>query len=667
MSKKVKEIKKETKIKQAVAWYKNTQQLAIVAAILIITYICFYPALSIKKEFTNWDDPGYVTEQTLVKSLSAENIKTLFKPTTEVMLNYHPLTMISLAINYKYSGLKIKSYIYTNIFIHLFNTFLVFIFIYFLSQKRFWAGAIAALWFGVHPMHVESVAWIAERKDVLYCFFFLLSCITYLRYLETKKWTYLIGVFLLFVLSCLSKAMAVPLPLVLLLIDYYRQRKIDAKAILEKVPFLLLALWIGYNATVIQSAGAIADYHIFSTLQRLMFASYGFMMYWVKLFAPVSLSAFYPYPNLDANGGIPLLYNIAPLIVIVMISVPAWILYKIKNKELLRVYIFGMGFFMLMVSLVLQFISIGAAIMADRYSYLPYIGAFFIIGILANNGLENKKTRLLTIIALLAFSAGFVGKCYSRVKVWTNNEVLWTDVIEKYPFKITQTGNVIRVEQKGVETAYKNRGNYYREKGLMDKAFDDYNILVQALSADAGVYSNMGNMYAMRQQYDKSLEMYSKAIELNPNVFDTYMNRGITYSTMGNHQEALNDFTSALKINPNVQQLYINIASEKLNLQRYDECISDCNSILARNPNEPYTYFYRGTCYVNLGKLPEAIADLQKSLSINATNGNAWFNLSYTLNLTGDYKAALNAAQKAKELHYAVDENYLNGLMQKNK
>ena len=114
-------------------------------------------------------------------------------------------------------------------------------------------GALGALWFGIHPMHVESVAWVSERKDVLYCFFFLLSCITYIRYLKKNKIIYLVGVFVLFVLSCLSKAMAVPLPFVLLLMDFYYQRKINFKTISEKIPFLFLAIWIGYNATKIQS------------------------------------------------------------------------------------------------------------------------------------------------------------------------------------------------------------------------------------------------------------------------------------------------------------------------------------------------------------------------------------------------------------------------------
>ena len=639
--------------------------MAIVIAILIITYICFSPAVSSKKEFTNWDDPGYVTEQPLAKSLSKENIKTLFKPETHVMLNYHPLTMISLAMNYSSSELNAKPYALTNIIIHIFNTFLVFYFLFLLSRKKFWVAAIGALWFGIHPMHVESVAWIAERKDVLYCFFFLLSCITYIKYLETKKITLIILVFVFFVLSCLSKAMAVPLPLVLLLIDFYFQRKINWKVIAEKIPFLLLAMWVGYNATKIQSASAIADYQIFTTIQRLSFASYGFFMYWAKLFVPINLSAFYPYPALNESGGIPMIYNIAPLFALAIVTIPFWIFYRRENKEMFRVYVFGMGFFILMVALVLQFISVGAAVMADRYSYLPYIGAFFIIGMLVNEFLEKQKTKMMTMVFVGGLSAFFIIACFNRTKIWENSLTLWTDVIEKHPYVITQTGNVVKVEQVGVETAYKNRGNYYREHNMSDLAFEDYNVLVRALSKDAGIYSNMGNMYAIRKDFDKSLEMYSKSISMNPNSFDAHLNRGITFSNMGKHVEALNDFNEALRINPGASQMYLNIAAEKLNLKQYDNCISDCNKVLAGNPNDSYCLFYRGTSFVNTGRLNEAIVDLQKSVSLNASNPNAWFNLSVALNQTGNFKGALEAAQQAKAKGYAVGDAYLNELAAK--
>ncbi len=662
----LKEIKPLKTVQQKI-WYKNTTQLVVIVAVLVITYICFSPALSSKKEFTNWDDPGYVIEQPLVKSLSKENIKTLFKPETQVMLNYHPLTMISLAINYSYSKLNVKAYVLTNIFIHLLNTFLVFVFLFLLSRKKFWVGALAALWFGIHPMHVESVAWVSERKDVLYGFFFLLSCIVYIRYLEKNKFIYLIGVFILFVLSCLSKAMAVPLPFVLLLIDFYYQRKINFKTLAEKIPFLLFALWIGYNATKIQSHQAIADYGVFTTLQRLMFAAYGFMMYWVKLIMPIDLSAFYSYPTTDDKGGIPFIYNISPLIVLLIIGLPFWFLYKKGNKEKFRIYVFGMVFFIMMIALVLQFISVGAAIMSDRYSYLPYIGVFFIIAMFVNDRLEDQRSKTLTMLIVSAFSVFFIIACYNRVKIWSNSEVLWTDVINKHPYIITQTGNIVKVEQVGVEVAYKNRGNYFREHGNMDKAFEDYNVLVRAVSKDAFIYSNVGNMYALQKNFDKSLEMYSKAISLDPNIYDTYLNRGITYSTMGKHEEALKDFLTAIKLHPTEEQLHVNIASEKLNLKRFDECIADCNLIIAKHPEESFGYFYRGTSYINIGKLQEGISDLQKSLSLNNDNPNAWYNLSVALNQSGNYKVALEAVQKAKALKYPVDENYLNELTQKAK
>ncbi|MGQ0829254.1 MAG: tetratricopeptide repeat protein, partial [Bacteroidota bacterium] len=539
---------KEQKPAEQTIWYKNSKQLGIILLILAVVYICFSPALSSKKEFTNWDDPGYVKDQPLVKSLSKENINKLFRPETQVMLNYHPLTMISLAINYHYSKLNVKPYIRTNLFIHLINTLLVFVFLYLLSKKRFWVGVLAALWFGIHPMHVESVAWVSERKDVLYCFFFLLSCITYIRYLEKGKWIYLAGVFVLFLLSCLSKAMAVPLPLVLILIDFYYQRKFNLKTIAEKIPFLLLALWIGYNATKIQADQAIAEYGIFTTIQRLMFAGYGFMMYWIKLFLPINLSAFYPYPTTDASGGIPLIYNIAPFVALLIVAIPAWLLYKNQNKENFRIYVFGMGFFILMIALVLQFVSVGAAIMADRYSYLPYIGAFFMIAMFVDKWLEDQKTKKITLLMVSAFSVFFIIACFDRVKIWTNTEMLWTDVINKHPYIIRQTGNTVHVDQVGVEVAYKNRGNYYRENNMMDKAFEDYNMLVRAASKDAFVYSNMGNMYALQKNFEKSLEMYSKAISLDPTIYDTFLNRGITHSTMGKHAEALNYFETALKL-----------------------------------------------------------------------------------------------------------------------
>ena len=648
----------------------------IIAGILLVTLVCFFPALSSKKEFTNWDDPVYVVNmadrahpvvQPVIEKLDGAHFKKMFSTQTDVSLNYHPLTMLSLAINFSFSKLNPHGYVLTNILFHLFNTLLVFIFLYQLSGRKFWVGAVSALLFGIHPMHVESVAWISERKDVLYCFFFLLSCITYLKWIETKKITWMISCFALFFLSCISKAMAVPLPVVLLLIDLYTQRKFSIRSIAEKIPFFLLALWIGYLAVHIQSKEAIAEFKVFTLSQRFMFAAYGFMMYWGKLFLPSGLSAFYNYPALD-NNDVPLIYKIAPVIAALIVIIPLFITWK-KDKEKFRLLVFGFGFFIAMIALVLQFISVGAAIMADRYSYLPYIGAFFMITMFFHQWFEQKEKRNIAIAVFGGGSLLLAVVCFNRVQVWENSETLWSDVIEKYPYVIEQTGNVVHVKQVGVDNAYKNRGNYYRERnapGDMDRAFADYDVLVKAHTRDVGAYTNMGNFYGLKGQdanakndkeqankmFTKALEMYSEAIKIKPGNFETMMNRGITWAMMGDHAKALEDFNVAIKINPNATDLYGNIAFEKLQLGKYAESIEDCNRSLAPNPNNANVLFYRGTAYVNTGKYNEAIIDLQNSTRLNPNFSTAWFNLSIAYDKVGNKQASSEAAAKAKTLGY---------------
>jgi tetratricopeptide (TPR) repeat protein len=660
------------------------QQLLVIGGILLVTFICFFPALSKDKQFTNWDDPVYVVNyedfshpvvQPVIEKLDAAHLKTMFSIDHAVSLNYHPLTMLSLAINFSISRLNPTGYFLTNIFLHLFNTLFVFIFLYRLSGKKFWVGAVSALLFGIHPMHVESVAWASERKDVLYCFFFLASCITYLRYLDKKEVRFLMYCFVLFLLSCLSKAMAIPLPLILLLIDFYKERKIGLRAIGEKVPFFALMLLFGLLAVHIQSKEAIADFQVFTLPQRFMFAAYGFMMYWVKLFVPYKLAAFYNYPSLD---GITLVYQLAPLVTLLLVAAPAVYFYR-RNKARFRLWVFGMGFFIAMVSMVLQFISVGAAIMADRYSYLPYIGAFFIIAMLLNDGMEKRQSYTAGLGLVSAAGIIFAVLCFNRVKVWQNSETLWSDVIEKYPYEMVQEGNVMHITKLGVDNAYKNRGNYYRSRnqpGDMEKAFADYEIMVKAHTKDVGAYTNMGNFYGLKGQtalgkgdkaeaekmFTKALEMYSEAIRLKGNNFETVMNRGITYSMMGDHTRALSDFQAALGINPSAVNLYGNIAFEKVQLGMFAESIADANKVVQALPNDANGYYYRGTAYVNTGQVNEAINDLVRATQLNPKFSGAWMNLSIAYQKSGNKALALQAALNAKNNGYAVSDAYLNSL-----
>ncbi len=662
----------------AAPWYKNSMQLGLVVSLLVVTFICFSPLLSNQKKFINFDDPVYITKQDLITKMDAKHLKTMFSE-HDASLNYHPLTMLSLAVNYSFSQLHPYGYFFTNLLLHLFNTFLVFLFLYRLSGKKFWTGFVAALLFGIHPMHVESVAWAAERKDVLYCFFFLACCITYLTYIETKKIKYMVFCFALFLFSCLSKAMAVPLPVVLLLIDFYRQRKFTAQSITEKIPFFLLSLVIGYIAVKVQSQGAISTLSQVTLPQRLMFASYGFMMYFEKLLVPIGLSAFYPYPLLS-GGDVSFVYKIAPVIALCIAAVPLLVTYK-RNKAQFRLLLFGIGFFIAMVALVLQFLSVGAAIMADRYSYLPYIGLFFIIATYANGFLEQKKTKTIAAASLVVIASLLAVTCYARVQVWQNDVVLWTDVIEKYPPVSTHDGGVTNVAlAEGISIAYDNRANYYRLHGDMEKAFSDYELLTRFHSNSEGAYNNMGNLYSMKAQeaaskgnkdtatalYSKAIAMYSEAIRLKPSDIDAVHNRGITYSGMGEHQKALNDFNTALKLNPDEPSNLASAASEKIQLGMYKEGIDDYNRALAASPNDATLLFYRGTAYINSGKYKEGIDDLALSVKENPAQGNAWYNLSFAYNSIHNKQQALDAALNAKKNGYAITDQYLESLKSAN-
>lgn len=579
---------------------KNSNGLStwfVAAAIVIITYLAFSPTL--KNEFTNWDDPTYVMDNSLVVNNKIP-VKEIF--TTPVSLNYHPVTMLTLAWNYQNGKLQPEGYFLTNLIIHLLNTLLVFLFIYRLTKGNLiWAATVAAI-FGVHPMHVESVSWISERKDVLYVFFFIAGLITYLNYHESKKIIWYAATLLLCILSCLSKGMAVVFPVILLLIDYYKTQaaRISAKNLLNKIPFFIVSLVFGVTAYKIQSGGAIADLQTFTLFQRLMFASYGAIMYVVKFFAPTNLSAFYPYPVLGKDGNVPVIYYLSPVI----LAGVAVLVYFFLRRE--KPVVFGLLFYIISVALVLQFVSVGSAIMADRYSYLSYIGLSFPIGYLVSEAWKGKNTVLgslkypITVIISFAI-ATFSYQTYARSQVWGNTETLWTDVISKYP---------------NVETAWKNRGNYYGQNNRIEEAMHDYRMLVKMNSKDSKVYSNLGNVYGLRGKPDSALWAYSKAIELDSQNADSYVNRAITYCMAKQFDKAFPDFAKALSIDPSIYGVYSNRGYAYFATGQYQESINDYTAYLRYRPEDAAAYYYRGLSYRAMGNVTAGETDVQHAIKL---------------------------------------------------
>ncbi|HEY5967413.1 MAG TPA: hypothetical protein VIU35_05510, partial [Chitinophagaceae bacterium] len=389
--------------------------LTWILPILLFTGICFSPML--KNQLTNWDDEYYVVQNALLRGPDWAGI--FSKP---VVSNYHPITIATLAANYSMTGLDASSYLITNLLLHLINTGLVFYFIWLISGKKLWVAAFTAIVFGIHPMHVESVAWVSERKDVLYTLFFLLSLIQYWYFLTGKKNKNLIYCFLFFALSLLSKPAAIILPFVLVLLDYWYGRPIGKRSIVEKIPFLFLSLVFAVITVKLQSKTAIAGLDFYPLWSRFFFATYTSMMYIIRFFVPYPLSTFHPFPATKSLGW-PIM--LSPLF---MLALLALIWFKRRNKLL----VFSFFFFMINLVLVLQIVSIGGTLLAERYTYVPYIAMAFLIGMLLDKYSTPTNRSLLWGIpaaGLLVF--GFI--TFQRTKVWKDSDTLWTNVIEHFP------------------------------------------------------------------------------------------------------------------------------------------------------------------------------------------------------------------------------------------
>ncbi len=420
--------KSEHKVEDGfVARYKN---IIIPAAIAVITWLFLSTCLN--NELTNWDDPGYVRDNYLIKDVSADGINNIFSLSNAVMGNYHPLTILSYAIEYSYRGLQPMIYHRDSLLLHILVTLLVYWFVLLLSRRPV-AAAVSALLFGLHPMHVESVAWVAGRKDVLYGSFYMASCIAYLYYLRTtssRKWLFYAVGFLLFACALLSKPVAVVLPVTLLLVDYFEKRKLDYGMFLEKIPHFAASIACGYKSLIDQKAfGSLNTLDVkYSFVERLALGSYALVTYLWKAVLPAHLCCFYPYPP-KVDGTLPVSYYLYTLGVVVLIA--GWWMLR-KN----RIWVFGSLFFIVNIALLLQFIPVGGATLADRYSYIAYLGLFFIAGWFVSGYFEpgaKKNLRYLVAGGAVAYCLvlGYISN--ERCKVWYDAMTLWTDEIEKEP------------------------------------------------------------------------------------------------------------------------------------------------------------------------------------------------------------------------------------------
>lgn len=563
--------------------------IGLIVALCILVYgnsIGFY--------FTNWDDPVHVLENPDIKSLSAQNVSNIFSVNERYM--YHPLTILSYAINYKFFALSPAGYHLFNLLLHIANALLAFYLLLFLLKNNI-VALMASLLFAFHPLASEAVCWVSGRKDVLFTFFFLGSLLSYLKFAETKRtWLYIFSI-TLFIASMLSKPMAASLPLVLVLFDKYLNRPINLKTITEKIPYAALAVTIFLipilhkaNAPALPDSFSYSFTENYSVLNRILLSINALLFYPFRFLFPYGLTAYHGFPPLQ-NGSLPLQYFVMPFVLLLLI----FVLTRYRNvfKELW----FGLLFYAITILPVIHLVPYGTNIyLAERYSYIPMLGLVIVVAgfILKNINIPAIRNKVISIfvaaIAVLAIA------CINQNQTWKNTIALWDRNVEIYPDGFY---------------GYFNRGNEYKRLNKQAEALADYNSSIKYNSKFMEAYYNRGNVHSDMGSNQDAIGDFTKAIELNPKYFVAYFNRGNSKAAINDFNGAIADYSLAIKIKPGYEEAFANRGNAKGMLKDYAGSIEDYNESIKLNPDNASAICNRALSKLNLNDKAGACADLQ--------------------------------------------------------
>jgi tetratricopeptide (TPR) repeat protein len=638
--------------------------LGFVFVVTVLTY-----SSSIGNAFiVNWDDTKFITENYWVRNLSLQTLYDIFF--TIIAEHYHPFTHLSNALEFYFFGLHPEPYHLVNLLLHILNSFLVFSLMLRLDKDLIKAF-FASLLFALHPMHVESVAWLSERKDLLYGFFFLISLTYYLQYIESKLKLHYFYALMFFVFALLSKSAAVALAPVILLFDVYYKRKPDRKLILEKLPFFLLSLLFGLLAVYSQKLfGALNMAPEFPIYDRIFLVSYSVVFYVFKFFLPVHLSALHPYPQ-TVNGFLPIIYYLCPLILLSVV----FVIYKLRNFR--TKLIFGVLLYLIPVSLVLQIIPVGEAIVAERFSYIPYLGLIYIV-VMIPDTISEKWKRYYWLI-LFAVIILFSGISFNRTLVWKDGFTLFEDVSKKYPqsyyaywsmgtakylggenevavsyykrcielnprfddaylkigliryreenFKAAIEANELAVFYNPKNSvAYNNLGLAQKEAGDSVSAVKSFSLALEIDSDYFLALRNRADIFFRLKQYDKSVNDYKHLIRLHPGDADMLARLAMAESASGDLKGALADFTASIQINPVFAEIYTMRGEVYDKMNETEKAVVDYSQALYLNKNYGPAYLLRGNANFKMGRNRSACEDWKKALSLHVAEASERLN-----------------------------------------
>jgi protein O-mannosyl-transferase len=506
--------------------HKSRVPWVIGSALAVITIAVFCRVATF--DFITYDDTSYVTANPHVQTgLSAKNIVWAF--TSSHASNWHPLTWLSLMLDCQLFGPDAGRIHMTNLFLHTANTVLLFILL-FRATKVLWPSVFVAAAFAIHPLHIQSVAWVAERKDVLSALFWLLTMLFYVRYTERNSIGRYVFSLFVFALGLMAKPMLVTLPVILLLLDYWPLKRECSlpKLLFEKLPFVFLAGVSSVITLVVQSqSGAVKDIVKFPFDIRVINALVTYVKYILKMFWPVNLSIFYPHHGRSFHFSDAVL----PALLLVVVTVLA-----IRFARTRGYLLFGWLWYICTLLPVIGLIQVGDQAMADRYTYIPLIGLFIIIAwglpeLLARYAF--RKT-VLAIAAAVVLSAMAVSTCM-QLGYWQNSITILERAIEINP---------------NDRFAQANLGVAFLRKNLYDDAIVHFEKALQIDPCDAMSHLNIGVVLFRKNKIDEAVSHFEKASAIDPCDVPTRLNLATGLAKQGKTQRAIEQCDEILRIAP---------------------------------------------------------------------------------------------------------------------
>ena len=639
--------------------YTHVLPLFICLFLILITFMAFWQVRN--NEFINLDDDVYVTDNSQVQG--GLTLKGVFWAFTKIHAGYwHPMTWLSHMLDLDLWGLNPGGHHMTNLFFHVANAVFLFLLLLRMTGAPWQSGFVGAL-FALHPLHVESVAWVAERKDVLCAFFWLLTMWVYVRYVERPAFNRYLLIVLCFVLALMSKPMAVTLPFVMLLLDYWplhrgKSEKIDntfetpvsesmdaghpgvpfLRLVLEKFPLFFLTAVSSLLTILAQwKGGAITLLDKLPLETRIANALVSYVKYIGKMIWPDRLAILYPHPII-----LPIWEVATATFLLIIITVLA-ILARRKHPYYLVGWLWYLGTFVPVIGLV----QAGPQAMADRFTYIPLIGLFMIIAfgipdILA--GWRYKRVALFTSGGLLLLVIMIT--TLPQVKLWQNNIRLFNHTLQ-----VTVNNSFF----------HNNLGVTLMRQGKDQEALVHYMKALEINPKYADAYYNLGTLLARQGKDQEAMVHFVKALQIRPDKAEFHNDLGVLLAKQGKMQDAVSHFTEVLRINPTYSKAYFNLGISLLNQGRNQEAASYFNEALRINPKDPKVHNSLGVAMVRQGKIQEAIAHYSQALQLNRDYADAYYNLGSLLTYQGkdqeamtQYTEVLRINSLDAEAHYEL-------------